>query len=206
MAPKAVVPLTAAQQALAAQWVRLARKVAARHGVDLGVTLEAVCKAARGFDAAKGWTFQAWATRCLTNAAIDELRRKRHVELMPFDEGLHDAAAGYTDILGERASLPEPVRPWTTPPDVPERKPRSPGTSARSVRRRAAAAGQARPRGRGTVLDPVALWRVLRSAPGISTRELARRMGISRSTLFGPKNGQMLRRLRGLSRIPLCGI
>lgn len=37
---KPITPLTAAQQALAAQWLPLARKIAARHGVDLGVCLE----------------------------------------------------------------------------------------------------------------------------------------------------------------------
>lgn len=37
---KQIVPLTAAQQQLAAQWLPLARRVAAKYGVDLGVCLE----------------------------------------------------------------------------------------------------------------------------------------------------------------------
>lgn len=204
--PKQVVPLTEQQQALAARWVPLARKVAAHHGVDLGVTLEAVCRAARGYDTSRGWTMQAWATRILTNACIDELRKKRHIELLPFDESLHSAAAGCTDIMGERDSLPEPVRPWTPPPDVPERKLRPPGTSARSVRRRAAAAGQARPIGRPAVLDPRALYRVLVARPGIANRALAEALGLHRNTLRrGTKNGQLLRRLRVLARVRIFG-
>lgn len=68
MAQKQVLPLTAEQQSLAARWLPLARKVAARHGVDLGVTLEAVCKAARGYDPSRGWTMQAWTTRGSANS------------------------------------------------------------------------------------------------------------------------------------------
>lgn len=203
---KQVVPLTKPQQELAARWLPLARKVAAKHGVDLGVTLEGLCKAARGYKPESGWTFQALATRVLTNAAIDELRKKRHVELLPFEESLHSPAQGHANILGEAEGLPEPVRPWTPPPDPVKRKPRRVGTSARSVRRRAAAAGQARPAGRPAVLDPCALYRVLVARPGITNRALAEALGLHRNTLRGgTKNGHLLCRLRVLARVRIFG-
>lgn len=205
MQQKPVVPLTPAQQALAARWLPLARKVAARHVVDLGVTLEALCKAARAFRPDAGWTFQALATRVLTNSCIDELRKKRHVELMPFDEALHASALGYSDPFGERESIPEPVRPWTPPPDPAERKPRRAGTSKRTLRRRAAKRGEARPVGRPAVLDPRAVYRVLAQRPGITNRALADALGLHRNTLSSTKNGQLLRRQRNMAQVCIFG-
>ena len=187
MLTRPVIPLTADEQTLAARWFPLARKVAARHGVDVGVALESLCKAARGFEPAKGWTFQAWATRILTNAAIDELRKERHVELLPFEESLHAASAEHADILGERDSLPEPVKAWTPPPDLPERKPQPPETSRRSVQRRARAEGTARLVGRPGALDARALYRVLGQRPEASTAELARSLGLHCNVFCPPK-------------------
>lgn len=75
----------------------------------------------------------------LTNACVDELRKKKHAEILPFDESLHAAALGYSAPFGERECVPEPVKAWTPPPDVPERKPRAAGTSRRQLRDETAA-------------------------------------------------------------------
>lgn len=202
--PRPVVPLTTEQSALASKWLPLCHKIAAEFGQDTDVTFEAICRAARGFDPSRGWTFQAFATRILKNACVDELRKKRHVELLPFEESLHSAAAGCADILGERDSLPEPVRPWTPPPDPVERPPRPAGTSRRSVQRRARAEGKAAPRGRPGVLTDRVLAAVLSARPGITTAALAEALGVSPRTLQRyDKNRQSLRRLRrgGAARI-----
>ena len=180
---KLVVPLTKDQAALAAQWLRLARKITAKHGLDEDVAYEAVCRAARGFDPAKGWTMQAWATAIINNACIDEHRKKKAV-LVPLED-YH---------VGGHAPAPA----WTPPADVPERPVRAAGMSARSLRRRAKEQGWSRPRGRPQVLDRHALAQALASHKGRPLSEVARDLGVGLRTLYDcAGNGQKLSRLRG---------
>lgn len=91
-------PLTPDQQALAVQFLPLlhgfARKKtssATEYEDLLDHLYEPFLRAARGFKPEKGYTFQAWATRILSNAHIDVLRRRKqevpledwHVEAAP---------------------------------------------------------------------------------------------------------------------------
>ncbi len=85
--------LTNEQRDLAAKWMGLVRKIVAEHSQDAGDRAEltsrlqlALLRAARTYDASRGYTFQAYATRILKNAVIDERRalgRRREVLGLP---------------------------------------------------------------------------------------------------------------------------
>lgn len=77
-------PLTPDQQVLAAQWVRLAYKLARGRmgpGLDLddlsGAATEALCHAARCWDPHYGVQFQTYAGRAITSALTGEIARQR---------------------------------------------------------------------------------------------------------------------------------
>lgn len=88
------VPLTKEQSDLAARWMPLLHGIVAKHAKDRGDRNElvsrlqqALLRAARTYDLAKGYTFRAYATRILTNAVIDERRAlTRRRELIGLDD------------------------------------------------------------------------------------------------------------------------
>lgn len=113
MAPRtnqAEVPLTEEQRQLAAKWMGLVHKIVALHAQSAADRAElysrlqlALLRAARTYQPEKGFTFQAYATRILSNAVIDERRatgRRREVL------GLSDQ---YLEALSNRAH--DPAKP-----------------------------------------------------------------------------------------------
>lgn len=190
-------PLTKEQSALAGRWIPLARKIVAKHATSATEFTEmfsaaqwALCKAARSYDAAKGYTFQALATRAITNACIDEHRRRKHC---------------HVELKEHHVGSLEPAKPWTPPSAPEERRIRPPGMSARSIRRRAKEQGWERPRGRPPALDTQALARALACGKYQSVRELAAALGLHRRTLSRGKNGQLLRRLSSALGVRIFG-
>lgn len=87
-------PLTKEQSELAARWMPLLHGIVAKHAQDRGDRNElasrchqALLRAARTYDPAKGYTFRAYATRILNNAVIDERRAlTRRRELIGLDD------------------------------------------------------------------------------------------------------------------------
>jgi DNA-directed RNA polymerase specialized sigma24 family protein len=160
-------PLTPAQQKWAAQYLPLARGLAKKYKFDdVTVFYEAICKAARGYDESKGYTFRALLTRACRNAAIDMWRKKAD----PLVVGCKPEQLEVSEV--------QPIvnTSWTPPPDVPERKIRAPGMSVRSIQRRAKEQGWAAKPGRPRVLDDATVLKLLLA--GKSQADAQRALGV----------------------------
>ena len=160
-------PLTPAQQKWAAQYLPLARGLAKKYKFDdVTVFYEAICKAARGYDESKGYTFRALLTRACHNAAIDMWRKKA----VPLVVGCKPEQLEVSEV--------QPIvnTSWTPPPDVPERKIRAPGMSVRSIQRRAKEQGWAARPGRPRVLDDATVLKLLLA--GKSQADAQRALGV----------------------------
>ena len=165
-------PLTPAQQKWAAQYLPLARSLAKKYKFDdVTVFYEAICKAARGYDESKGYTFRALLTRACHNAAIDMWRKKAD----PLVVGCKP------EQLEVSEAQPIVNTSWTPPPDVPERKIRAPGMGKRSLQMRAREQGWGRPRGRPRLLDDATVIKLL--VDGHSLMGATRALGVSRETI-----------------------
>jgi len=165
-------PLTPAQQKWAAQYLPLARGLAKKYKFDdVTVFYEAICKAARGYDQSKGYTFRALLTRACHNAAIDMWRKKAD----PLVVGCKPEQLEVSEV--------QPIvnTSWTPPPDVPDRKIRAPGMGKRSLQMRAREQGWGRPRGRPRVLDDATVLKLLFA--GRTSAEAMRALGVSRETI-----------------------
>ena len=165
-------PLTPAQQKWAAQYLPLARGLAKKYKFDdVTVFYEAICKAARGYDESKGYTFRALLTRACHNAAIDMWRKKAD----PLVVGCKPEQLEVSEV--------QPIvnTSWTPPPDMPERKIRAPGMGKRSLQMRAREQGWGRPRGRPRVLDDATVLKLLFA--GRTSAEAMRALGVSRETI-----------------------
>ena len=160
-------PLTPAQQKWAAQYLPLARSLAKKYKFDdVTVFYEAICKAARGYDESKGYTFRALLTRACHNAAIDMWRKKAD----PLVVGCKPEQLEVSEV--------QPIvnTSWTPPPDAPERKIRAPGMSVRSIQRRAKEQGWAAKPGRPRVLDDATVLKLLLA--GKSQADAQRALGV----------------------------
>jgi DNA-directed RNA polymerase specialized sigma24 family protein len=160
-------PLTPAQQKWAAQYLPLARSLAKKYKFDdVTVFYEAICKAARGYDESKGYTFRALLTRACHNAAIDMWRKKAD----PLVVGCKPEQLEVSEV--------QPIvnTSWMPPPDVPERKIRAPGMSVRSIQRRAKEQGWAAKPGRPRVLDDATVLKLLLA--GKSQADAQRALGV----------------------------
>ena len=180
-------PLTPAQQKWAAQYLPLARSLAKKYKFDdITVFYEAICKAARGYDESKGYTFRALLTRACHNAAIDMWRKKAD----PLVVGCKPEQLEVSEV--------QPIvnTSWTPPPDAPERKIRAPGMGKRSLQMRAREQGWGRPRGRPRVLDDATVIKMLLA--GKSQADAQRGFGVSIRTLrrMCAKNRKTLKVLR----------
>ena len=165
-------PLTPAQQKWAAQYLPLARSLAKKYKFDdVTVFYEAICKAARGYDESKGYTFRALLTRACHNAAIDMWRKKAD----PLVVGCKPEQLEVSEV--------QPIVniSWTPPPDVPEPKIRAPGMSVRSIQRRAKEQGWAARPGRPRVLDDATVLKLLLA--GKSQADARRALGVCRETI-----------------------
>lgn len=116
-------PLTEDQRQLAAKWMPLLYKIVHESAQnqterdDLISRLQAaLLRAARKFDPAKGYTFQAYATRILKNAVIDEHRYKLRSRLQV---GLD---AEHLEALANDAWQPAPCKLADQEPQEPERE------------------------------------------------------------------------------------
>lgn len=109
-----LVPLTDAQQALAAQWVRLAWKEAIRaqkvHGIGIdsqddgiGIAMLALTIAASRFEPERGFEFSTFATVSIRNAFRNEIQYR---QCKCRCAGVH----GLYDDKGEPMEIAEPVR------------------------------------------------------------------------------------------------
>ena len=126
-------PLTEDQRQLAAKWMPLLYKIVHESAQnqterdDLISRLQAaLLRAARKFDPAKGYTFQAYATRILKNAVIDEHRYKLRSRLQMGFDAEHLEAMANEDRqpvpckLGDQLQEPDPES-QTQHADCPQR-------------------------------------------------------------------------------------
>mgnify|MGYP000210978127 FL=1 len=171
---RVVVPLSDAQQQLAAAWIRLVRKLvgeAAQSRTEyddlLGPATEALLRAARAFRPGTGWTFQALLTRCVKNAIIDVRRRRRNE--VEFKDWHLDGALEPAPPRPERPPHPEPA----TPPCGPQELARAAAVAALHAGQtyRAARAAASAHIGRPPSLDTVHGWA---RAAGVAPRRRGR--------------------------------
>lgn len=195
--------LTPVQELLVKKWMPLAygivnKQVGGDKAEQLSRALWALTKFARLYDASKGYSEQALATRAIGSAMIDchraAARHLGNVELK--DHHLSDT---------EQPLAPPPPK-WEPPADEPDRKVRAAGQSARSLHARAKEQGWARRQGRPRALDGQSLLRILDTDPHISTTALALSLGVHRNLFHRcSENRKLLARCRELACVRIFG-